>query len=156
MGMTSLSEKQPVYDSIPCILLVIDDGDYVCVPEVENVRDLLEDVRVIPFRDQARMFFDELAMASPYEPSLFPTMHADIEDDGLFVEWILGNTRAGFWFSSDPSGSEWFVLSKGPDGTLRSNGGMDDIGKAVSEVLGILETRVDVDELRRIRDIPPP
>ena len=143
-------------DSVPCILLVFGDGDDITrVEEVENVSDLLDHDRIIPFRDQAESFLIGLVRASPILPERFPTMHADIDDDILFVEWILGDTRAGFVFSSDPSESGWFVLSRKPDGTDRFRGGMDDIEKAVSEVLGILDGCTDMAELRHSPGIYP-
>ena len=123
-------------DDIPCILLI----DYTCVRGVETVSDLLGTDACAPYRDRMEPFLSELRHNIPWISE--HTLHTDIEDDGLFIELILENSRAGFLFTPDQSESGWFVIINGGDGTVRRRGTFDDIPKAVSEVSDLLEGRM--------------
>ena len=104
---------------------------------METVSDLLGTDACAPYRDRLGPFLSELRHNIPWISE--HTLHTDLEDDGLFIELILEDSRAGFLFTPDPSESGWFVIIKGGDGTVRRKGTFDDIPKAVSEVSDLLE-----------------
>ena len=107
---------------------------------METVSDLLGTDACAPYRDRLEPFLSDLRHNIPWISE--HTLHTDIEDDGLFIELILENSRAGFLFTPDPSESGWFVIINGGDGTVRRRGTFDDIPKAVSEVSDLLEGRM--------------